>query len=44
MDYGRRVVEFSDPFVPTGNLETDLEFMKSFFRRMKGKHPEQGVL
>lgn len=43
-DYGRKVVEFSEPFYPTGDLESDMEKMKDFFRPMKGRNPEQGVV
>lgn len=43
MDYSRKVVEFSEPFYPTGALEKEIEEIKDFFRRMVGKHPENGV-
>jgi 1-acyl-sn-glycerol-3-phosphate acyltransferase len=43
-DYGRKVVEFSEPLYPTGNMEEDIEKMKAFFRPMRGKHPELGVI
>ena len=43
-DYQRRIVELTEPFFPTGNIEADLERMKSFFEAFKGKYPEQGVL
>lgn len=43
LDYGTKLVTFSDPFYPTGDVEKDLEFMKDFFRPMKGKYPEKGV-
>jgi len=43
LDYKRRVLEFTEPTLPTGNMEADIEEMKEFFRKMHGKHPEQGV-
>lgn len=43
LDYGTRTVIFSDPFHASGDVDKDLEFMKDFFRPMKGKHPEKGV-
>lgn len=43
LDYARKVVEFSKPMHPTGDLETDIEKMKDFFRPMQGRHPELGV-
>lgn len=42
-DYERKVVEYSEPFYTTGNMEEDIEKLKDFFRPMKGRNPEQGV-
>lgn len=44
MDYSRRLVKFSEPMFTSGNIDADFEKMKAFFRQMKGKHPELGVL
>lgn len=44
MDYGRKIVTFSEPLIPSGNLDLDIEFMKNFFRPMTGKRPELGVI
>lgn len=41
-DYGRKVVEFKEPFYTT-DKEQDMEMMKAYFRTIKGKHPEKGV-
>lgn len=43
-DYGNKTVEFRDLFYPTGNLEADLETIKTYYRSIKGAHPEKGVL
>lgn len=43
-DFERKMVEFREPFYTTGNLEADIEFIKSYYRTMKGRHPEKGVL
>ncbi len=43
-DYGNRVVEVLDPFHPTGDLESDIEKMKDYYRTIRGKRPELGVL
>ncbi len=44
LDYSKKNVVIATPFFPTGNLEKDLEFMKSFYRLYKGKYPKKGVL
>ena len=43
-DFEKKVVEYREPFYPTGDLEADLEYIKSYYRTIKGRHPEQGVL
>lgn len=42
-DYGRKIVEYKDPFYPTGDLDADLEKIKSYYRGIQGKYPEKGV-
>jgi len=42
-DYSNKKVVVEKPFFITGNIEQDIEFMKDFFRHMKGKNPKQGV-
>ncbi|RED93857.1 lysophospholipid acyltransferase family protein [Marinoscillum furvescens] len=42
-DYEKRTVEYRKPFIPTGDLEKELEEIKAYFRTVKGKHPEKGV-
>jgi 1-acyl-sn-glycerol-3-phosphate acyltransferase len=43
-DYGRKVVEISEPMYTTGDVDADIEKMKAYFRPMKGKRPELGVI
>ena len=43
IDYGLKIVTFSLPIHPTGNVDLDIENMKNFFRPMKGLFPEKGV-
>lgn len=43
-DYENRVVEMRPPFYPTGDIEKDMKTMMDYFRTIKGKHPEKGVL
>lgn len=39
-DYGKKCVTTSDPFLPSGDLESDLEKMFKFFRNITPKNPE----
>lgn len=39
-DYPMRVVVVSDPFQPTGDMETDFARMDQFFEKIVPKHPE----
>ena len=43
MDYKNREVVFSDPMIPTGDMDADFEKMRVFFRKMTGKRPELGI-
>jgi len=43
-DWGRKIVRFSEPFYPTGDLEEDFEQIRDFFQGVLGKHPEQGFV
>ncbi|MBK9013463.1 MAG: 1-acyl-sn-glycerol-3-phosphate acyltransferase [Saprospiraceae bacterium] len=43
-DWGRKVVEFREPFFPTGNIEADFKMIDDYFRGVKGKNPAQGYL
>ncbi|HKK87874.1 MAG TPA: lysophospholipid acyltransferase family protein [Saprospiraceae bacterium] len=39
-DYEHKVVDFADPFEPTGEKEDDFEFIEAHFKGVRGKHPE----
>ena len=43
-DYGRKEVNLQPPLYPTGSIEEDLEIMLTYFRGIKGKHPEKGIV
>ncbi|MBK8566934.1 MAG: 1-acyl-sn-glycerol-3-phosphate acyltransferase [Saprospiraceae bacterium] len=43
-DWGRKVVEFREPFFPTGDLEADMKVIDAYFKGVKGRNPEQGYL
>ena len=42
-DYATKTVFIEKPFYPTENLEADLEKIKTYYRKFKGKNPEFGV-
>jgi 1-acyl-sn-glycerol-3-phosphate acyltransferase len=43
-DYEKRTVSLAEPFFVSGNLDQDINLMKAYFRKFKGKFPEKGVL
>lgn len=42
-DYSKKHVTVEPPFFTTGNIEKDIDFIKKYYRNIKGKHPELGV-
>jgi len=41
IDYLRRAGGIGPVFKPTGNIETDMEFIRSFYEKVTGKYPEK---
>ncbi len=41
-DWGEKVVDFSEPFFPSGDKEKDFEFIRQAIKDVKGKTPEWG--
>lgn len=41
LDYGKKTVSFLDVFHPTGNVDEEIEIIKSKFIGIQGKHPKQ---
>lgn len=41
MDYARKVSGLGPVFIPTGNVEADMESIKAFYAPFKGKNPDQ---
>jgi 1-acyl-sn-glycerol-3-phosphate acyltransferase len=39
-DYGNKVVRIEEPFLPSGNIETDLPVLLNHFEGIIGKIPE----
>ena len=42
-DYGTKTVYIDTPYYPKGNMEEEVEKIKSYFKKFKGKNPENGV-
>jgi 1-acyl-sn-glycerol-3-phosphate acyltransferase len=40
LDYERRVAGFGPLFMPTGDIQADMEVIRDFFKDMRGKFPE----
>ena len=43
IDFENKIAGIGPTFYPTGDIDTDIETMKDFYRPIKGKHPEKGV-
>lgn len=43
-DYEKREVAYREPFIPSGDIEREIEEIKAYYRTVKGKHPEKGVV
>ena len=43
VDYERKMGGFHSLFTPTGDVDKDIEYIKSVLSQFKGKYPEKGV-
>ncbi len=43
-DYGKKEVVYHEPFYPTNDLEADLKILHAYFKDVKGKIPENGLI
>ena len=41
-DFGNKEFIFSEPMIPSGNFEEDLQIINAHFEGVKGYHPELG--
>ncbi len=41
LDYERKYIECIHAFIPTGDVEGDMDRIKAYFKPFKGKHPEK---
>ena len=40
IDYEKKTIGLSVNFIPTGNVESDMEKIKDYYRGFKGKYPD----
>lgn len=43
LDYGTKTVSFLDTFYPTGDIEGDIQIIRSKYNNVEARHPEQFV-
>ena len=41
LDYGNKKIGIGDHFIPSGDISTDMQIIRNFYRGMKGKRPEK---
>lgn len=44
LDYKCKLIKCSRTFIPTGNVEKDMEEIKQYFTEFEGKHPERFII
>lgn len=44
LDFANKIVGMGPTIYPTGDADKDIEAIKAFYRPIKGRHPEKGVL
>lgn len=42
-DYATKTVFIDKPFYPSGDMDKEIEEIKDYFRKFKGKNPEDGI-
>jgi 1-acyl-sn-glycerol-3-phosphate acyltransferase len=43
LDYERKIGGFKELFIPTGDVEQDIKYIKSVLSQFKGRFPENGI-
>lgn len=43
LDYERKLIECTQMFIPTGNIEEEMPVIKSYFQNYKGKKPQNFI-
>jgi 1-acyl-sn-glycerol-3-phosphate acyltransferase len=44
LDWERKEIVVSEPFMPTGDKEADFDFILDYYKGTKGRHPELGFV
>lgn len=40
VDYQKKLIQCTESFIPTGDIETEMRHIKLYYKDFKGKHPE----
>ena len=40
LDYNRKLIQCTEQIIPTGDIDSDMQKIKQYFKDFKGKHPE----
>jgi 1-acyl-sn-glycerol-3-phosphate acyltransferase len=43
-NFGNKTVEFLEPFIPIGYMEKDIDFLMNYYKGIRGKNPELGLV
>lgn len=43
-DFASKEIQIQAPFMPSGDKKKDFDFILSYFRTVKGYHPDQGII
>lgn len=43
LDYGRKIAKVAEPFLPSGDIDSDLQAIHHYFKQFEGLHPEKGL-
>ncbi|MEM7551791.1 MAG: 1-acyl-sn-glycerol-3-phosphate acyltransferase [Bacteroidota bacterium] len=43
LDYSRKLAKVTEPFYPSGDVETDLKLIHNYFKEFQGLHPEKAL-
>ena len=43
IDYNKKITKIDKVFLPTGNVDEDIESMKNYYRNYAGRYPEKGI-
>ena len=41
VDYSKKLIQCTKSIIPSGNMDSDMALIKSYFKDFKGKHPEK---